>query len=171
MRKNSAAENDARDWDKTKDQMKSNISQLKVDLSNLEMAAAKNPNVTTDTIIKAQQAVSQMQSQTAQRRDSVNNIWFGSGAMSQKVRFVEVRNDSLVDHGDGKRTTIKLDRIGSFIEGLQNIRSQEYPLFIVHPKGLELWKTLEDKVESAGIAYGFEPFTKVWAPILGSGQK
>lgn len=169
VRGNIEAETAARQWDAMKAEVEANVAQLEAQISELQEAAKPYANLTTDTVTQAQQAVAQMQSQTVRQRDSVSGVWFGTGSISQKARFVEVRDDELVDYGGGKRTIIQAGGADDFVDSLLQIREQEYPLFIIKPAGIEFWARLETLVERAGIPYGFEPYTQVWAPILQGG--
>lgn len=169
VRENVEAEKDARDWDAVKEEVEANTAELSAELAELRARAKTYANLTTDTVTQAQQAVAQMQSQTVRQRKSVSGIWFGTGSISQKARFVEVYEDYLVDYGGGQRKTIQAGDVDDFVKGLMQIREQQYPLFIVRPAGIYFWVRVEALVENAGIPYGFEPYTNVWAPILAGG--
>ncbi len=168
---NIKAETDARQWDSMKAGVEANLEQLAVQVKELTAKANTYATLTTDTVTQAQQAVAQLQSQTVRQRDSVNGIWFGTGSISQKARFVEVQKDHLIDRGGGQKNVIQASAVDDFVAGLIRIRDQEYPLFIIRPEGVDLWESVEDLVETAGIPHGFEPYTKVWAPILEGGAK
>lgn len=170
VRANTEAEKAAREWDATKAAVQSRLEQLEKEVQDKQAAAAPFQGLTTDTLEQARQAVEQVQSQTVRQRESVNNMWFGTASVQQKMRLVEVYADRFVDHGKEPAQSFDETRISDLVDRLKRVRALEYPLFVIHPDGIDLWRQLEPQVEQNGLLYGFEPYTGAWDAILGRGK-
>lgn len=168
VRANAEAARAARNWDEEKPAIEARQEQLESQLEQMQAATSGYQGVTSETIDQARQAVAQVQSQTVRQREAVNNMWFGTASVSQKVRLVEVLADRFVDHGQSPPVSYPSGRRGELVEALKRVRALEYPLFVVRPEAIGMWPEFERMLEINGLLYGFEPYTSAWSNLLSS---
>lgn len=163
-----AVQKEAREWDQQKQQVESQIETLQQQIAQLSATILEFGNVTTQTVNQARQVVAQAQVTIERERQNAGTLWFGTGQTGKTPRFLDVHNGHIVDRINGNKRTLSSENLANFL--VYELSEKDHPVFIIRPDATTFWLLLEEGLDIANITYGFEPYTKVWDPILGSNK-